>query len=276
FCAIEAHDALVAVAELKQSVNVDALRVVKAAVVLRNSDYLITGVRHELGGVGADVAKTLHNDAAVFPGHIELADRLITVDHHAASSGLATAARSAHIDRLPSDDGSDRLAHVHGIGIHHPGHGLLVGVYVRGGNVFFRAKEFNQLSGVAAGKPFQFSNRKLLRINDDAAFGATKRNIDDCAFPRHPACQGANFIKSNVRRIAHAALSGTAGDGVLNTESGVDLQPAIVHCNGDMNNNFAVRITENFPEAFIKVELLGGKIKTSCLGLPGVQLMFQR
>jgi hypothetical protein len=43
-----------------------------------------------------------------------------------------------------------------------------------------------------------------------------------------------------------------------------------------MNDDFTIRIAKNFPEAVIKIELLGGIIKASCLGLPGIQLVFQR
>ena len=89
-------------------------------------------------------------------------ERFVADDGDAAACGLVAAARAADVDGLAGDDSSDGLAHVHGVGVHDPGHGLLVGAHVGGGNVFFRADEFDQLGGVTAGHPFEFALRHLL------------------------------------------------------------------------------------------------------------------
>ena len=111
-------------------------------------------------------------------------------------------------ERLAGHDGGHGLAHVHGVGVHHPGHGLLVGVDVGRGNVFFRPDELDQLRGVAAGHALQFALRHLVRIADDAALGAAEGNVDHGALPGHPAGQGAHFVEGDVGRVADAAFRG--------------------------------------------------------------------
>ena len=142
----------------------------------------------------------------------------------AAAGGLAASARAADVDGLAGDDGGDGLAHVHGVGVHDPGHGLLVGVHVGRGNVFFRADEFDQFGGVAAGHALEFALGHLVGVADDAALGAAEGDVDDGALPGHPAGQGADFVEGDVGGVADAALGGAAGDGVLHAVAGEDFE----------------------------------------------------
>ena len=71
----------------------------------------------------------------------KLLERLVADDHDAAAGGLTAAAGSANVERLAGDDAGHGLAHVHGVGVHHPRHGLLVGVHVGSGNILFRPDE---------------------------------------------------------------------------------------------------------------------------------------
>src|SRR5262249_43246240 len=68
----------------------------------------------------------------------------------------------------------------------------------------------------------------------------------------------------------------TAGDGVLHAEAGEDLNRSVVHRHRDMNDDFAVGISEDLPQTLVQVELLRSKIEASRLGFPGIQLLFQR
>ena len=88
-------------------------------------------------------------------------------DHDAASGGFAASSRAADVHRLAGDDGGDGLAHVHGIGVHDPGHGLLVGIHVGRGNIFFRPDEFDEFRGVAARHAFEFAERHFFGIAND-------------------------------------------------------------------------------------------------------------
>ena len=131
---------------------------------------------------------------------------------HAAAGGLNAAARAADVERLAGDHAGDGLAHVHGVGVHDPGHGLLVGVHVGRGNVLLRSDEVDDLRGVAAGHALQFALAHCFGIADDAALGAAEGNVDDGALPGHPTGQGAHFVERDVGRVANAALGRAAGD----------------------------------------------------------------
>ena len=134
--------------------------VVQTAADFGDADDLVAGFVHQLGGIGTDVAEALHDDARSLVGEMfELFAGLIANDHHAASGRFAAAARAADVDRLAGDDRGHGLAHVHGVGVHHPRHDLLVGVDVGRGNVFLRTDELDEFGGVAAGHALEFAHR---------------------------------------------------------------------------------------------------------------------
>ena len=84
----------------------------------------------QLGRDRADVAEALDGDRRALDVEAEVLRRFARRDHHAASGGLAAAERSAELERLAGDDRRRRVADVHGVGVHHPRHDLLVGVDV--------------------------------------------------------------------------------------------------------------------------------------------------
>ena len=112
---------------------------------------------HQDGRVGTDVAESLNDDPSLLAVHLEVLDRLIADNHHAASRRLAASTRTAHVQRLASHNGGNGLAHVHGVGVHHPRHDLLVRIDVGCGDVLLRADELDELSRVAAGETFQLA-----------------------------------------------------------------------------------------------------------------------
>ena len=162
---------------------------------------------------------------------------------------------------------------MHGVGIHDPGHGLLVGVHVRGGNVFFRADELNESGCVAPGHPLELALAHVLGIADDAAFGAPEGNVDDGALPRHPRGESADFIERDIGRVSDAALGGAARYGVLNAVAGEDFDAAVIHGDGDVNDDLAGGIAKNLPDAFVEVEATGGFIEAGGLREPRVFLL---
>ena len=204
--------------------------------------------------------------------HAEVLEGLIGDDRDAAAGGFAAAAGAAEGDGLAGDDGGDGLAHVHGVGVHDPGHGLLVGVHVGGGDVFFRADELDERGGVAAGHAFELALGHGLGIADDAALGAAEGDVDDGAFPGHPGSECADFVEGDIRGVADAALAGAAGDGVLHTVAGEDLDGSVVHGDGDVDDDLAGGVTEDLPDAWVEVEVAGGFVEAGGLGFPGVGL----
>src|SRR5437763_379746 len=272
----ETNAGCVALSVVQQIIDVDAVAVVKRAVVLDDTDDLVTSFEHQLGGVRADVAESLDDDARALAAHAQLFQGLIADDHQPAAGSLAASARTAHIHRLADDHGSNGLPHVHGIGIHHPGHDLLVGAHIRGGNILFRPDEFHEFGGVAAGDPFQLGERKFFGIADDATLGAAKRDIHYRALPGHPACQGADFIEGDVRGITDAAFGRAAGDGVLHAIAGKNLDAAILHGYRDVHDDLAGGIAQDLPQAVVEVEFLRGVIEARRLRHPGIKFLIER
>ena len=167
------------------------------------------------------------------------------------------------------------LAHVHGVGVHDPGHGLLVGAHVGRGNVFLRADELDQLGGVAAGHALQLALRHLSGIADDAALGAAEGDVDDGALPGHPAGQRAHFVERDVGRVADAALAGAARDGVLDAVAGEDFDGAVVHADGDVDGDLADGRAQDLHDSGVEIEFLCGDIESSGLCFPGVGLLLE-
>ena len=138
----ETVDGAIALAEVPESFGVDAVFIVEAAADFTDADDFVSRLGHEARGVGTDVAKTLDDDARGLAVESELFNGLLADDKDAASGGFAATAGAANVDGLAGDDGGHGLAHVHGVGVHDPRHGLFVGIDVGGGDVFFGADEF--------------------------------------------------------------------------------------------------------------------------------------
>src|SRR5215472_2446797 len=229
--------AVVAVTILEQRVDIDTARVVKPAVVFRDTHDLVSGIGHQLRRVEADVAKALDDDTRAVPRHLEFLQGFVADDHDAAACGFTAAARPANVDRLAGDNSRHRLPHVHGIGVHHPGHGLFVRVDIGCGYIFLGAEEFDQLRGVAARQLLQFGERQFFGINNNASLGTAEGNVDYGAFPRHPAGKSAHLVEGDVGRVAHAALGRSAGNGMLYAETGEDFEGPVVHRHRDVNDD---------------------------------------
>ncbi len=247
----------------------------QAAVHLDDSNHFVAGFRHQAGGVRSHVAEALHDDAGRLGTEIELLDRLVAHDHDAASGGLAAAARAANIDGLAGDHRGHGLAHVHGVCVHHPRHGLFVGVHVGRGNIFFRTDELDQLRGIAAGHALQFALGHLVGIADHSTLGATEGNVDYGALPGHPTGQGADFVEGNVGRVAQAALGRTARDRVLHPEAGEDFEMAVVHHDRNVQDDLPGGIPQDLHQSLVQVQLLGSKVETGGLCLPRVDFLLE-
>src|SRR6202789_3324537 len=256
--------------------DVDAVGVEECAIVLADADDLVALVPEELGGVGAYVAEALDDDRGFGGDHVEVFEGLVGDDGDAAAGGLATASRAAERDGLAGDDGGDGLAHVHGVAVHDPGHGLLVGVHVGRGDVFFRADELDERGSVAAGHALELALGHVLWVADDAALGSAEGDVDDGALPGHPGGEGADFVERDVGRVADAAFGGAARDGVLDAIAGEDFDAAVVHGDGDVDDDLAGGVAQDFPDAGFEVESSGGLVEACGLREPGVGFELHR
>src|SRR5258708_4715396 len=272
----KSHNTLGALAVLPKRFYVNSVLVVNCAIHLNHTYYFVAGLRHQECAIRSHIAKALHDNARALRPQAQFFDGLIADDHDAAPSRFTTPTRSTHVDWLTGDDRSDGLAHVHGVGVHHPGHGLFVRIDVRSRHIFFGANEFHEFSCVPPGHALQFALRHFVGIANHAAFGAAKRDVDHRAFPGHPTRQSANFVESDIWTITDTALSRTARNRMLNPKPSEDFQLAVIHGDRNMHDQLAVGILQNFLHTFVQIEFLRGKVEARSFGLPGIDFLFER
>src|SRR6185503_6223665 len=128
----------------------------------------------------------------------------------------------------------------------------------------------HQFRGVAASHALQFAGRHVVRIANNSALGPAEWNVDDRTLPSHPAGEGADFVKSHIRRVTYAAFGRSAGNGVLDAEAGEYFQAAIVHRNRYVNDQLTIGITQDLYQALIKIQLLRSSVETGGLSLPRI------
>ncbi len=63
---------------------------------------------------------------------------------------------------------------------------------------------------------------------------------------------------------------------MLDAVAGEDFDGAVVHADGDMNDEFAGGLAEDLPDALVEIEFLCGKVEAGGLGFPGIRLLFER
>jgi len=149
------------------------------------------------------------------------------------------------------------MAHVHRVGVHHPGHGLLVRVHVGGGHVPLWAQEVEDLGGVAAGDALQFAFREQHWVADESALGAPERDVDDGAFPGHPGSEGAHFVECDVGSEPDASLARAASDRVLNAVAREYFHSPVVETDWDVDGDFLARSAENLSQPVVEPEAVG-------------------
>src|SRR5271157_424214 len=242
--------------------NVEPFFVVEAAADVGETNDFVAGLLHQVSGKGTHVAEALNDDASGFFLHAELGHGLVHADHHATAGGFAAATRAAEFDGLTGNDGGRGLAGVHGVCIHDPSHGLLVGADVGSGNVALWAKPIRKFSGVAAGEALKFPAGQFAGIADDAAFGAAERNVHHGALPGHPGREGADFIEADVGSKTDAALAGTSDRGMKDAVTDENFELAVVHADGDVKGDFLIGIFKVTIDTLFKAQFVRGHFKT--------------
>jgi hypothetical protein len=84
------------------------------------------------------------------------------------------------------------------------------------------------------------------------------------------------FVERDVGRITDAALGRAARDGMLHAKSGEDFQVPVVHLHRNVQDDFARGVAQDFPQAFIQIELMGGQIKSGRLRFPRISFLLHR
>jgi hypothetical protein len=215
------------------------------------------------------IAEALHRDACAIDVHVQAAHDF-TADHiDAAAGGLHAAGRAAERNRLAGDHTGGGGAHVHRIGIHHPRHDLRVGVHVGRGDVGVRADDEADFAGIAAGDFFEFLARQLGWVNADAAFGAAVRQVDRRVLDRHPRRQCHDFFERDIGVVAHAAFAGAARQAVLDAVTLEMRDAAIVHFDGNIDDQAALGAAQGFGPARQAPEVGDDTVDLRKIGSPG-------
>ena len=166
-------------------------------------------------GIGADIAKALDHGGRAAGLDRELLEHAPGEIGDAAAGSLAAAERAARRHRLAGDDLGHGAALVHRIGVHEPGHHLLVGAHVGRHHVGMRADERNHLLHVAARQPFQLAPGDRGEIDIDPALGAAIGQPDQGTFPAHPDRQRRDLADVDRGRKPRAALGRAEGEVML-------------------------------------------------------------
>ena len=240
------------VAPVNELGDVEALFVVEGAVDIGDADDLVTRFMHEHCAHRADIAEALHDDACLLALHAELGDSAFAGNHQTPASGFLAAARAAERERFAGDDGRGGVAHVHRVGVHDPGHGLLVGAQVRSWDVALGPDKLYDLRGIAAGNALDLAHGKLGRVADNTTLRAAKRNVNDGAFPGHPGRKRADFVESYVGSEADAALARPANDGVVDAIADKNFHVSVVKGHGDIHRNLLVGVLHIAVQAFFE------------------------
>src|SRR5262249_32040416 len=162
---------------------------------------------------------------------------------------------------------------MHRIGVHHPGHGLLVRAEVWSGDVALRADPFAQLGGVAPGDALHLAEGELARIADHTPFGPAERNVDHRALPCHPGGQSAHFVESYVAGKAEATVAWAAHYRMVYAVAHKDLQVAAVHGHRNVHGDFLVGILQVLVEAFFEPQFPRGDLKARFRRFVDVELV---
>ena len=196
--------------------------VVDAPRDVRDGHDRRTAIDELLRGDPADVAEALH-DAALL-GELPAQALAGACDHHhdPCAGGLVAEDRATDRDRLARDDLGHRVASLHRVRVHHPGHRLLVRRHVRRRNVDPRADHGKQLGGEATSQPLELAVRQLARVAANTALRAAVGKAEERALPRHPHGQRSALAERHLRVVPDASLGRPEHARVLHAIARVD------------------------------------------------------
>ena len=253
------------------------LRIVDPAGRVADGDDGRALLADQPGRDRAGVAEALDGDASPCArSSLRWRGRLDDAVDGAPGRRLVAALGAAEGDRLAGDHAGHRVADVHRVGVHDPGHRLAVRVHVRRGDVPLGPDDDADLGRVAAGQALELAQRELLGIDDDAALGAAVGDVDDRALPGHPHRQGLDLVEGHALVVADAALGRAAAQVVLDAIAGEDLDAAVVHLHREVDDQLAPRLAQDPAQAGIEVQPLGRQVELLLGHLPRVDRRAER
>jgi hypothetical protein len=159
--------------------------------------------------------------------------------------------------------------------ISHPRHDLRGGVNIGGRDVDLQAQDAPHLPDIGPAQALQLARRHFLRVANDAALPAAKRDVHDGRLPGHPGRQGPDGVDGLVGVVADAALRRPARVVVLDAEALEDLRRAVVHLDGQRHVQFAQRLAQQSVHGRLEVQYLGCCIELGLCDCKGIKLLFR-
>ena len=217
-----------------------------------------------------DVAEPLDGHPAAGKRDAPQARGLPGDDHDPSAGGVAPPHRASDHDGLARDHGRHRIAPMHAVGVHDPGHDLGVGPDVGRGDIALGAHEGAHLARVPPGQPLQFVARELSRVARDAAFGAPEGKMHERRLPGHPHRERPNLVEPHLRAVADPSLGRAEHRAVVDPVSREEADRAVVHRDREMYDEFAVRSGQVFADAALEREMVGGGLELVHRHLPRI------
>ena len=212
--------------------------------MVADADHLDAARRQAQRGMRADVAEALDDRGRVRRRDVQGVERAKGEESDAVTGRLAPPQRAAGADRLAGDDLRHGDALIHRIGVHEPGHHLLVGAHVRRHDVRARPDERDHLLHVAATEVLELLGLERARVDRDAALAAAEGKIGERAFPAHPDGERGDFADVDVGGEARAALGGAERQMMLHPVADEDLSPIVLHADRTGDDDRALRIEQ--------------------------------
>ena len=161
---------------------------------------------------------------------------------------------------------------MHGIGVHHPGHRLAVGVHVWCRDVGLWPDDHGDLRRESSCQALKLALRQLLRINGHAALTAAIREIHYGALPRHPHREGLHLIDVHILVEPNPALGWSSTKVVLNAMPFEDAGSAVIHADWEVHGELSSWFAQDCRDAGIKAEPLCSQIKLLLCDCPSALL----
>ena len=184
-------------------------------------------------------------------------------DHHhdARARRLVAEHGAADRDRLAGHDLGHRVAALHRVGVHHPGHRLLVRRHVRRGDVLLRPDERQELGREPPGEALELDVRHLARVAADAALRAAVRQAQQRALPRHPDRERRALAERDLRVVANAALRRAEHARVLHPVAGEDDARAVVELDRARDDDRPLGVAEPLGDPRVDVRVRDGLVE---------------
>ena len=266
----ETHDRPVLGSPGVHGLDVQATLAVDATDDVRDSHDAGAHLMQEQRHRSADIAEALDDDPGADQLEADVTSSFHDAEHGAATGGLGATLRAAEADGLAGHHAGHRVADVHRVGVHHPGHGLSVRVQVRGRDVLLGTDQDADRGGIATRETLELAHRELLGVDAHTSLAATEGDAHHGALPGHPHGQCANHAGRDVRVVAETALGGTPTQVVLDAVAGEELHAAVIHVHREGHDKFALGLTQDGPQRRVEIEPVGGDVELALGHSPGI------